>query len=211
MRLAAVLFGDFRISVLKTLRLHARRRRVLVGRGYVVKHARNLHMSSGSRLSLGIRPYGFARGNDRGLLRLRGDLTIRGQVTMASGCRIDVGPGASLTIGNGSYLSPYVRVIASLPMTIGERCAIGWDVQILDDDFHDFVGDPLAPARSSHAPVQVGNDVWIGSHARLYKGVSIADGCVVAGSAVVTKSIVTPHALVAGNPARVVRENVSWS
>ena len=211
MRLAEVLFGDFRISAFRTLSFLLRRHRVIVGRGYSIKNARNLILAPDSRLSLGIRPYGFARGNDRGLLRLRGELRIDGHVTLATGCRIDVGPDASLAIGNGTYLSPYVRVIASLPMTIGERCAIGWDVQLLDNDFHEFTGTPAAVARPSKSPVKIGNDVWIGSHARLYKGVEIADGCVIAGSAVVTRSFTTPGVLIAGNPARVVRTNVRWS
>jgi virginiamycin A acetyltransferase len=50
----------------------------------------------------------------------------------------------------------------------------------------------------------VGNDVWIGERAVIYSGVTIGDGAVVAGDAVVAKSV-PPYAIVAGNPARVVR------
>ena len=50
----------------------------------------------------------------------------------------------------------------------------------------------------------VGNDVWIGENAFVYSGVVIGDGAVVAGNAVVTKNV-PPYAIVAGNPARVVK------
>jgi virginiamycin A acetyltransferase len=50
----------------------------------------------------------------------------------------------------------------------------------------------------------IGNDVWIGRNACIYSGVSIGDGAVVAGNAVVTKPV-PPYAVVAGNPAKIVK------
>lgn len=50
----------------------------------------------------------------------------------------------------------------------------------------------------------IGNDVWIGNNVTIYSGANIGDGAAVAGNSVVTKSV-PPYALVAGNPARVVR------
>lgn len=50
----------------------------------------------------------------------------------------------------------------------------------------------------------IGNDVWIGMWVTIYSGVDIGDGAVIAGNAVVTKAV-PPYAVVAGNPARVVK------
>jgi virginiamycin A acetyltransferase len=50
----------------------------------------------------------------------------------------------------------------------------------------------------------IGNDVWLGYEALILPGVTIGDGAVVATRAVVTKDV-PPYAIVAGNPARVVR------
>ena len=50
----------------------------------------------------------------------------------------------------------------------------------------------------------VGHDVWIGFRATLLAGVTIGSGAVVAADAVVTRDV-PPYAVVAGNPARVVR------
>lgn len=52
--------------------------------------------------------------------------------------------------------------------------------------------------------VNVGNDVWIGRAAIVLGGVTIGDGAVVGAGSVVTKSV-PPYAIVAGNPARVIR------
>ncbi len=51
---------------------------------------------------------------------------------------------------------------------------------------------------------RVGNDVWIGSEAMILPGIQIGDGAVIAARAVVTRDV-PPYAIVAGNPARVIR------
>jgi virginiamycin A acetyltransferase len=51
---------------------------------------------------------------------------------------------------------------------------------------------------------RVGNDVWIGMEATILPGVTIGDGAIVAAKSVVA-SDVPPYAIVAGNPARVIR------
>ena len=60
------------------------------------------------------------------------------------------------------------------------------------------------PPGSRRDPITIGNDVWIGARAYLRGGVSIGDGAIVGTQAVVTKDV-APYAVVAGNPARVVR------
>lgn len=57
----------------------------------------------------------------------------------------------------------------------------------------------------SRGPITVGNDVWIGMGAVVVSGVSIGDGAVVAGYAVVTRDV-EPYTVVAGNPAQPVRQ-----
>lgn len=56
----------------------------------------------------------------------------------------------------------------------------------------------------SRGEVIIGNDVWIGASAFITSGVTIGDGAVIAGHAVVTKDV-PPYAIVGGNPARVIR------
>ncbi|WP_128774212.1 DapH/DapD/GlmU-related protein [Actinomyces oricola] len=54
-------------------------------------------------------------------------------------------------------------------------------------------------------PVSVGRGVWIGAGASIMPGVTVGDDAVIAGGAVVTKDV-PAHAVVAGVPARVIRE-----
>lgn len=63
---------------------------------------------------------------------------------------------------------------------------------------------PLNKPTAEQKPAVVGNDVWIGDNAYVYGNIVIHDGAVVAGNAVVTKDV-PPYAVVAGNPARIVK------
>lgn len=48
---------------------------------------------------------------------------------------------------------------------------------------------------------EIGNDVWIGCHAVINRGVKIGDGAVIGSNSVVTKDV-EPYSIVAGSPAR---------
>ena len=83
---------------------------------------------------------------------------------------------------------------------------------LFDEDL-DMLGD-LGPAqfkRSGPPTVAqlttIGNDVWIGHEAFILPGVRIGDGAVIAARAVVTKDV-PPYAVVAGVPARVVKNRL---
>jgi acetyltransferase-like isoleucine patch superfamily enzyme len=205
-RIAALLFGEFRISWWKSLLQFSRRRRVLVGRRFRVLGAPEI--TRGGRLTLGTLPYGFALGSERGLLRVRGRMFVDGIVAIGVGSRVDVGPSAQLRVGDGTYFSPNVRIVLTSGLSVGSGCAVSWDVQILDDDHHLIdSGRGFGP---SSKPIEIGDRVWIGSRATILKGVRIADGCVIASGAVVTRSVEEPNSLVAGSPARIVRRDVNW-
>ena len=57
--------------------------------------------------------------------------------------------------------------------------------------------------------MHIGNHVWIGSGAKILKGVTIGNGSIVAAGAVVVQDV-PENCLAAGVPARIVKEGVQW-
>lgn len=98
----------------------------------------------------------------------------------------------------------------------GKFCSLAYNIHIYIDGNHHYDTFSTYPFRElfnwTECPVNnwgketpiIGNDVWIGDNVVIYSGCNIGDGSVVAGQSVVTKSV-PPYAIVAGNPARIVK------
>ncbi|MDP9027474.1 MAG: acyltransferase [Actinomycetota bacterium] len=206
--LRRALVGDFRVSIVRTAFARLRGRPITLTRSFRVVGMRRIEFAPGARLLLGTAFFGFVDRRVHGLIRVRGRLRILGNVKIAAGCRFDVLDTGTMTIGDNTYFSPNVLAVVAEAVTIGRDCAIAWGVQLLDDDRHAFRGP--AGLRASSAPITIGDRVWIGNGVHVYKGVSIADGCVVAGNSTVTRSFDQPNSLIGGSPARVLRSDVKW-
>lgn len=102
-----------------------------------------------------------------------------------------------------SFINSDARIRVHERVTIGDGCAISHGFVCMDGNAHAIDG------RRTVAAVEICNHVWIGTGVTVLPGVRIGEGAVVAAGAVVTKDV-PPACLVAGVPARVVRENVSW-
>ncbi len=115
------------------------------------------------------------------------------------GVRFELGPGAIIRIGNGTYLNHHTLVVAEQRVEIGRDCKIAWDVVIMDSDLHEVPGQG-----KSDRPVVIEDEVWIGCRVIVLKGVRIGKGAVIAAGAVVTTSV-APYSIVGGIPARFIR------
>lgn len=117
-------------------------------------------------------------------------------------------PHAELTVGSG-YMNAGAQIRCKERITIGDNCAIARNVMIMDFDAHQITHADGTTNKES-APVTIGDSVWIGAGAIILKGVTIGDHAIIGAGAVVTKDV-KANTVVAGNPARVIKENVRWS
>jgi acetyltransferase-like isoleucine patch superfamily enzyme len=113
--------------------------------------------------------------------------------------------GAELSLGDGCGLTGAV-VVAATRVQIGQRVLLGANCTVTDTDFHPL--DPRARQRDilagASAPVIIEDDVFVGMHSLILKGVTLGAGCVVGAGSVVVKDV-PPGAVVAGNPARIIK------
>ena len=116
-----------------------------------------------------------------------------------------------VVIGDHTFIGHHTSLVVSSSVRVGKHCLIAGDVRISDYDGHPIdaecrrAGEP-APVDSIR-PVVIGDDVWIGNNALILKGVHIGDRSIVGAGAVVTRDV-PPDVVVAGNPARVVKQLV---
>jgi len=108
-----------------------------------------------------------------------------------------------IAIGDYVLISPGTRISASDEIVIGNSVMMANSVYITDSDWHSIYDRTARDERIK--PVHVSDNVWLGDHSVVLKGVTIGENSVVAANAVVTKDV-PANVIVAGNPARVVRE-----
>ncbi len=207
-RLRELLGKALQVSVVRTLYLSARfRAQIIVFRGTRVRlgAGARIAVDPGGRLLLGADNAGGAADYVR--IGAGGRLSVHGQVWIWRGSRIFVLPGAHLEIGDQTRFNCNASLTCSAHMVIGSDSGIGWNTNIVDGNLHHLTvaGVPRPQSES----IRIGDHVWIGMGVTIVGGVTIGDGSVVAAGSVVSADV-PARSIVAGNPARVVRQDVSW-
>jgi acetyltransferase-like isoleucine patch superfamily enzyme len=126
--------------------------------------------------------------------------------------------GGEITIGKHCYIGEGSRIWSAKKIFIGDRVLISHDVNIFDNITHPFnakqrhrqylsiiSSTELKEIDLQEAAVHINNDVLIGCMSIVLKGVTIGSGAIVGAGSVVTKDV-QPWTIVAGNPAKLIRE-----
>lgn len=130
-------------------------------------------------------------------------LNVKGHFSVFYGSDIICFKESVLNIGSG-FLNSDVKIRCSKEINIGENVFISHDVTIMDSDAHQ-----IKNGKEKTKAINIGDNVWIGSKVLILKGVNIGSGSVIGAGSVVTKDV-PAGCVVAGNPARVIRENIEW-
>ena len=111
--------------------------------------------------------------------------------------------GRNLRLGRNVFINHGFTAMDLGGITIGDDVMLAPNVQLISS------GHPLDPAtrrrRITTAPVHIRRGAWIAAGATVLQGVTVGEDAVVAAGAVVTKDV-PARTLVAGVPARVIRE-----
>lgn len=137
-------------------------------------------------------------------IQAQGTITLSDNVKIWSHIhttQLSAGRGATLTIGEGTFVNVGAVISTRHSIKIGKNCQIANQVIIMDDDFHGLENRDTPPPAE---PIVIEDDVWLATRSTILKGVRIGKGAVVAAGAVVTRDV-PPYALVGGVPARVIR------
>ena len=139
-----------------------------------------------------------------GNITIGDNVVMQGKITLFTGGHIFEEP--EIIIGDGSDIGFMVQIRSAQKVVIGKNCMIAGYVIISDNDGHPIEinrrrnHDKVTPEET--APVIIEDDVWIGEHSIIMKGVTIGKGSIITAGSVVTKSI-PPMKIVMGNPGRV--------
>ncbi len=125
-------------------------------------------------------------------------------------------PQSEITIGKQTYIGKS-HLSVSMQIFIGNNVLISWGVTIVDHNSHSISYSQRAQdifdwknggknwSNVACKPVHIGDKVWIGFNSIILKGVTIGEGAIVGAGSVVTRDV-PAWTIVAGNPAKTIRE-----
>ena len=155
------------------------------------------------------------------------DIHIHGENSDTNIGNIWIGKGG-ITIYNGAEYSKNTRVSiedkctfegcsilsyhSGTSVVIGENCMFSGGISLMNSDTHPIYNyKTMEICNKARADIRIGNHCWIGAGATIMKNVSIPDDCIIGWNSVVTKSFDESHCAIAGNPAKIVKRNLTWS
>lgn len=163
--------------------------------------------------------FNIAKSSDIILYRVNGFTGCELKVGTGSiiSCHINFDkPNASVCIGDRTFIGKS-NIVCADNINIGNDVLISWGCTIVDHNSHPIAWGKRAKDVSDWkknikdwtnvivSPIVVMDKVWIGFGVILLKGVTIGEGAIIGAGSVVTKDV-PPWTIVAGNPARIIRE-----
>ena len=117
----------------------------------------------------------------------------------------------SICVDEATYFAGKIHLacIEGCTITIGKDCLFSSEIVIRTGDSHsitDLSGNRINQSKN----VQIGDHVWVGHKVSINKGVKIASNSVVGTGAIVTREFNNGNVVIAGNPAKTVKENINW-
>lgn len=119
-------------------------------------------------------------------------------------CKIEIGSRTTIIGADFSITED------SSCISVGSDCLFAYGIDLRTGDSH-AIFDLATGKRINHAQnIVIGKHVWIGAFVKMLKGVTVGDHSVVGIGSVVTRDV-PAHCIVAGSPAKIVRENIVWT
>lgn len=147
-----------------------------------------------------------------GLLRIWGNrnLVRFGRNVMAGPNLHLVSDDSKFTVGDDTTMFRcQFRMHEKSRVAIGRDCMLSFGITMSSSDMHPIYDMVTDERINLPGDIEVGDHVWIGLGATILKGVRIGSGSVIGARTIVTKDVGT-NVAVAGEPARIIRENVYW-
>jgi acetyltransferase-like isoleucine patch superfamily enzyme len=132
-------------------------------------------------------------------------------------CRIKAGNfwfediGGRIEIGeNTLIIQADLAVIEGTAIIIGKDSMLAYKIDIRTGDSHSIIDQDTNSRLNPSKDIIIGEHVWIGSNVLLLKGVHIGNDCIVGAGSIVNKKFTSNNSIIAGNPAKVMKEGINW-
>lgn len=144
---------------------------------------------------------------EEGVMIKGASLSIGTKRSIADNVICSIGEGSTFVDKNYFYLYEH-----DCSLTIGKNCMFSNFITIrCGEKPHALIDRETGEILTGKYNVKIGDHCWIGTNCYIMKNAGIADNTIVGSCSVVTKKFDTEYVVVAGNPAKIIKENVGWT
>lgn len=162
-------------------------------------------------IHLGLNEHPCCNPNDKTSLYVMtgGSLFIKGRLYLGNGCKIYVHPGGNLVFDDYVRSTGSTSIECFKSINIGRNVLFSWDCLVMDGDSHSIYSQENVVINED-VPIRLGNDVWIGCRCVILKGSNVPSNSVLASCSVITNVNYRNNSIIAGIPARSVKDIGHW-
>lgn len=116
-----------------------------------------------------------------------------------------------LNIGDKTIIAgnTHLALTEGKQINIGRECLFSSNIVLRTGDSHSILNENGERTNCSK-DIMLENHIWVTQNVTILKGVKIAQNSILATGSIVTKSFNRPNVIIAGNPAKIVKENINW-
>jgi acetyltransferase-like isoleucine patch superfamily enzyme len=122
-----------------------------------------------------------------------------------SDCMLTIGENSSFEDVHLALTEPWSKI------TIGRDCLFANDIDVRTGDSHSILSQETNKRINFAEDVIIGNHVWVAAHVILLKGTHIPENSIIATGSVVTKQFEKEGIIIGGNPAKQLKEGITWT
>lgn len=152
--------------------------------------------------------------------------------SFGDGCKIrsygSIEIGAACSVGENTELLAYDKIVIgkkssivkdgfifadnASPVEIGEDCMMSWPVHIRSNNSHAIIDleNKMNLCTEKVHFVKIGNHVWLGENVTILGGSRLEEGSIIGAGSLVNKEFQEKNVIIAGVPAKIVKEHCTW-
>ena len=152
----------------------------------------------------------FPRGES--VLSIEGTVIFRGKCALGSSSILVVKKHGLIDFGHNVILGAKCLVFSESSIIFKNDVLTSWNCQFLDSDTHKIFNSLTKIQYVTTKPIIIGSHTWVGNHVLFNKGAIVTNDTIIASNSFVNKdfSFSESFCLLAGSPAKVVKNNISW-
>lgn len=138
-----------------------------------------------------------------------GSVVVKGNMIIGNDSYISIGEKGEVVFGENFGINAGLKLVAYRRVVFGQTVSLGWNVWIMDTNFHPLYDMEKKCYKSASGPIEIGDYNWLASGCRVLHSVVTPPKCTFALNSVITSgSVMEPCCVMGGNPLKIITRNV---